>query len=78
VEAGETEVETTVNTHFIAFIQKGGFIYELDGVKSFPINHGECKPEELLPKACNVIKEFMDRDPDEIKFTLLAVAPSVL
>jgi len=75
VEKGETSVEEDVNTHFIAFVEKDGFLYELDGRKEFPINHGECKPEELLSKSCLEIKKFMDRDPEEIKFTLMAVAP---
>jgi len=29
-----------VDHHFIGFVQKEGCIYELDGCKEFPINHG--------------------------------------
>ena len=74
VHQGASEVQDDVDTHFIAFVQRGGELYELDGRKSFPINHGECKEEELLSKACAEIKKFMDRDPTEIKFTLMALA----
>lgn len=37
-----------VNFHFVAFVHKGGYLYELDGRKEFPINHGETDPEKLL------------------------------
>lgn len=45
---GQTEVCTTVNNHFVAFVHKDGFLYELDGRKDFPINHGSTTPEHLL------------------------------
>lgn len=53
-----------------------GHIYELDGRKRFPINHGTSSPESLLPDACRVIREFMERDPGELRFTILALAPT--
>ena len=74
VEKGETQAEEEVMTHFVAFVEVDGHLYELDGRKDFPINHGECKAEELLPKSCEAIKTFMSRDPDEIKFTIMALA----
>ena len=75
VDQGETEVSEQVDTHFICFVEKDGFLYELDGTKNFPINHGECSKEDLLSKACTEIKKFMDRDPEEIKFTIMGIAP---
>jgi len=73
VEDGDTSVEESVNTHFIAFVEKEGSLYELDGRKEFAINHGPCTKAELLSKACGVIQKFMERDPEEIKFTLMAI-----
>ena len=67
-------MEAKVETHFIAFIEKDGHIYELDGRKKEPINHGECVPEGLPMLACLVIRQFMDRDPENNKFTILALA----
>ena len=50
-------------------------MYECDGRKEFPINHGETSNEKLLADACNVVKNiFMKRDPDEIRFTVLVLA----
>lgn len=74
VHEGSTEVQEEVNTHFIAFVEVDGSLYELDGRKNTPINHGACKAEELLPKACGVIQQFMERDPGEIRFTIMALA----
>ncbi|KAJ1390637.1 putative ubiquitin carboxyl-terminal hydrolase [Ochromonadaceae sp. CCMP2298] len=72
--AGQSEQQLDVDTHFVCFTQVDGHIYELDGRKSFPINHGESSPESLLPDACRIIKEFMDRDPGEVKFTIVALS----
>jgi ubiquitin carboxyl-terminal hydrolase L3 len=62
-----------VNHHFIAFIEKDGVLYELDGRKSFPVTHGATTSATLLVDAAKVCKEFMARDPDEVRFTVLAL-----
>lgn len=68
--------EDPVNHHFITFINKDGVLYELDGRKAFPINHGATSPDTLLEDAAKVCKEFMARDPDELRFTVIALAAS--
>lgn len=75
--AGQSEVVQDVNTHFVAFVEKEGSLYELDGRKSFPINHGPTTPETLLKDAVRVVGEFMARDEGEMRFTITALAPSV-
>jgi len=64
------------NNHFIALIQKDGELYELDGRKSYPIKHGTTTEERFLEDAAKICKEFMARDPDEIRFTVSAIAPT--
>lgn len=66
--------EDPVNHHFITFVHKDGFLYELDGRKAFPVNHGPTTPDSLLEDAAKVCKEFMARDPNEVRFTVLALA----
>ncbi|CAG9796719.1 unnamed protein product [Diatraea saccharalis] len=68
--------EEPVNHHFISFIHKNGVLYELDGRKAFPINHGPTSPDTLLEDAAKICKEFMSRDPDEVRFTVIALAAS--
>lgn len=47
-----------------------------DGRKSAPIQHGPTTPETLLEDAARVCKEYMARDPEEVCFTVLALANS--
>ena len=76
VQKGQSHVTDRVNTHFISFVEVDGSIYELDGREKGPINHGKCKSNELLPKACEIIQKFMERDPGELRFTIMALAYS--
>lgn len=62
--------------HFIAFIEKDRNLYELDGRKSFPINHGASSRETFLTDAAKVCKEFMARDPNNVDFTIVALTDS--
>ncbi|XP_066586715.1 ubiquitin carboxyl-terminal hydrolase isozyme L3 [Prorops nasuta] len=73
---GQTEVpseDTPVNYHFVAFVHKNGILYELDGRKDGPIKHGLTTPDTLLEDAARVCKEFMNRDPEEMGFTVVAL-----
>jgi ubiquitin carboxyl-terminal hydrolase L3 len=76
-EEGQSDVpddQQDVDTHFICFSCVDGHLYELDGRKAFPINHGPSSPDTVLEDATNVIKQFMARDPEEIRFTIMALA----
>jgi ubiquitin carboxyl-terminal hydrolase L3 len=76
VQQGQTRVEAERwDYHFVAFFEKDGNLYELDGTLEFPINHGECTREEILFKSCQIVQEYMARDPNELKFTLMPLAP---
>ncbi|XP_075971009.1 ubiquitin carboxyl-terminal hydrolase [Anticarsia gemmatalis] len=68
--------EEPVNHHFIAFVHKNGTLYELDGRKAFPVNHGPTTPDSLLEDSAKICKEFMARDPNEVRFTVVALAAS--
>jgi len=57
-------------------LKKNGELYELDGRKSFPIKHGTTSEETFLNDAAKVCKEFMARDPEEVRFTAIAIVPS--
>lgn len=77
-QEGQTAADPNeeVNHHFISLVNKNGILYELDGRKSFPIEHGSTTADSLLKDAANVCKEFMARDPTEIRFTILALVPN--
>lgn len=76
-QEGQTEAPSAderVNLHFIAFVNVGGQLYELDGRKPFPIVHGKTSEDTLLEDAVEVCKLFMARDPDEVCFTIIALS----
>jgi len=63
-----------VNLHFLALVNVEGNIYELDGRKAFPINHGTTSTETFLSDSVGIVKQFMARDPNNIHFTMCALA----
>lgn len=77
VEGGQSAVIDNTWQHFVCFVQKGGILWELDGRKGGPINHGPSSSETLLLDAIRVMRGFMARDPDEVRFTMLALCPPV-
>ncbi|KAM6446192.1 ubiquitin carboxyl-terminal hydrolase isozyme L3 isoform 3-T3 [Liasis olivaceus] len=74
---GQTEapsIDEKVDLHFIALVNVDGILYELDGRKPFPINHGQSNIDTFLEDAVGVCKKFMERDPDELRFNAIALA----
>lgn len=61
---------------FITFVNVDEQLYELDGRKQFPINHGSTSDDTLLKDSVTVCKQFMERDPENVNFTLLALVES--
>lgn len=68
--------EAPLDLHFVALVHKDGSLYELDGRKSFPINHGPSSEETFVSDASAVCKKFMNRDAAEKRFTILALSKS--
>lgn len=74
-QEGQTNApDEPVNHHFITFAHVDGSLYELDGRRSFPVNHGPTTPDTLLEDAAKICKKFMERDPTEVRFTVIALA----
>lgn len=76
-QEGQTEapsLEDSVTGHFVAFVHNNGGLYEMDGRRSGPIRHGNTTPDTLIEDAALVIKQFIARDPDEMNFTVVALA----
>lgn len=56
--------------HFVAFIQNDGNVYELDGLKEFPILHAE-NVQNWEEKVLEIIKRRVNSS--EIRFNLMAI-----
>lgn len=76
-QEGQTEapsLDEKVDLHFIAFVNVEGRLYELDGRKPFPIVHGKTTEGTFLEDSAEVCKKFMARDPQELRFTVVALS----
>lgn len=76
--AGEGQTATPsrddkINLHFIAFVEHGGTLYELDGRKPFPISHGKSNQASFLKDAVGQCRKFMEREPENYQFTAMAL-----
>jgi len=63
-----------VDLHFVAFIHHNGVLYELDGRREAPVHHGSTTEDTLLEDSAEIVKKFMARDPDNLNFTVVALA----
>ncbi|RCK64772.1 Ubiquitin carboxyl-terminal hydrolase 2 [Candida viswanathii] len=60
--------------HFVGYVWKNGQIYELDGLKQYPIVHGGCENQtQFVEKLPGVIQERISKYGDELRFSLLAI-----
>lgn len=75
-EGQSAQPEEPVYHHFIALVNVGGQLLELDGRKSVPVPHGATSAETFVADAAAVCKEFMARDPTDVRFNVLAIVPA--
>lgn len=68
-----------MNEHFVAFVKRDGYLVELDGRKSQPIIHDKLSDDAQFLKyaACVIRQNFMDKDPEELRFSIIAVTGSL-
>ena len=62
--------------HFVSYVPIKGRLFELDGLKRYPIDHGPIgENEDWTEKFRRVILERLGVAADEIRFALMAVVP---
>jgi ubiquitin carboxyl-terminal hydrolase L3 len=78
---GDTPVEGSedVDTHFICFIRCNDHIVELDGRRGHALTRAYTEEGNGFPeKVFDIIRtEFVDRNPGELRFSILALAPTI-
>ena len=78
-QASVGNVAEKVITHYVAFVHVNGGLYELDSLKEGPVRHCDTKQETFLKDACEVVKNFMKRDPHEpVSYTHLTLPTTIL
>ncbi|KAF8459589.1 hypothetical protein BGX38DRAFT_1083882, partial [Terfezia claveryi] len=79
---GSSEVpdaEADVDLHYICFVKslKNNHLYELDGGRKGPLDRGDLGPDDVLSKkALKVVQSFIERERGNLKFSMVALAPS--
>jgi predicted HD phosphohydrolase len=69
------DANADVDLHFAAFVPVNGHLWELDGRKTGPVNHGTTSVESLLRDVAKVVREsFMERAGENFNFSLIALA----
>lgn len=75
-QEGQTETpdaDEDVDLHFIAFVEKDGSLYELDGGKEGPINHGPTTRDNFLEDTSKVITKLFAVNPEDVRFNLIGL-----
>ncbi|KAI9475956.1 MAG: hypothetical protein EXX96DRAFT_485821 [Benjaminiella poitrasii] len=65
------DIKEQLRLHFICFTKVDEHLYELDGSREFPINHGKCS--NFVECAANVISQFIGLDPEEKEYSVIAL-----
>jgi len=79
-EEGQTAVpnaEEALEPHFVALVHVDGSLYELDGNRGGPVNHGPTSPKDLLKDAAKVCRERIEKNPHEYRFTVMALTTAL-
>ncbi|CAG0914897.1 unnamed protein product [Notodromas monacha] len=69
-----SEEAQNVDLHFVAIVPAEGKIWELDGRKEGPVCHGNTTPDTFLEDGIKVCQAFMQANPNENRFTIVALA----
>jgi hypothetical protein len=76
LEAVTSSHATADQFHYISFIPVGNSLFELDGLKSHPIDHGAwSETQTWKDKFRDVIRERVNAFDSEVRFNLMAVIP---
>uniref|UniRef100_T1J3Y3 Ubiquitin carboxyl-terminal hydrolase n=1 Tax=Strigamia maritima TaxID=126957 RepID=T1J3Y3_STRMM len=65
--------EEPVSLHFVTLVNVDNFLFELDGRKTSAVNHGATTEATFLEDAAKVCKKFIERDPEEVHFSVVAL-----
>ena len=75
-QTNRPDMDENIDMHFATFVCVNGILYELDGRLDGPVCHGRTSQLSFLNDSCAVVREWMNADRDELRFTMLALAPS--
>ncbi|KAI8082986.1 uncharacterized protein BX664DRAFT_339561 [Halteromyces radiatus] len=75
---GQTDVtgpgQCHIDCHYICLVEVDDHLYELDGRRPLPVNHG--KTTDFIQSAAKMIKQYKDLEPDQKHFRIIALMES--
>ena len=77
-QLGSSKPQETAKAHFVTFVEVNGRVWELDGRLDGPIDRGEIKGSNLGIKVTPFIQRYIEMDKEEMKFSIIALAPSTV
>ena len=78
-QCGQTSAEQSdmnTNLHFVVFVHRDGALYELDGHRERPLFRGKCEESTFLLAAADVVKGYMQLNPESLNFGITALCAS--
>lgn len=73
------DAEADVDLHFVAFVAKCGSVWELDGRKAGPIDHGVTSQETFLSDVASVVqRQFVEKAAGNLNFSLIALSKTAV
>jgi len=68
-------VDEEINLHFVAFVEKDGHVWELDGRRAGPIRRGAVDGQGLMRSVARVVREeYVEKANGDPSFSLMALA----
>ncbi|KAL9544190.1 hypothetical protein PS6_008890 [Mucor atramentarius] len=65
-------IDDSCSNHYVSFVEVDGDIYELDGGRPLPVSHGKCN--DFVLDTARIMKTFIERDPNDNKYSAIALA----
>eukprot|EP00010_Vexillifera_abyssalis_P006191 CAMPEP_0201553672 /NCGR_PEP_ID=MMETSP0173_2-20130828/32131_1 /ASSEMBLY_ACC=CAM_ASM_000268 /TAXON_ID=218659 /ORGANISM="Vexillifera sp., Strain DIVA3 564/2" /LENGTH=175 /DNA_ID=CAMNT_0047964597 /DNA_START=274 /DNA_END=801 /DNA_ORIENTATION=+ len=79
-DQGQTDTpapDASVDHHFIAFVMVDGDLYEFDGCKICPINHGETTQDTFVSNCFDIMKtQYIEKLDKDSFFSAIAFSPN--
>ncbi|CAG2109927.1 unnamed protein product [Medioppia subpectinata] len=66
--------DSEVDHHFVALVQRNGYLFVTDGRGSRALNFGKTSDETFLSDAARVCRQVMARDPNNLVFNVIALS----
>lgn len=67
-------LEEEINLHFVALVQRGGQLWELDGRRSGPVSHGKSSKDTFLSDCAQMIQQKYVNKSSSITFSVMAIS----